>query len=168
MYSPLAIANTMIKQKPGAFSPQWLNKAVYITHGWSLAWGGAILSELPELWRYGPVYASLYTQLSKYRSERIVRPVAFEHMLKAPMVPEGDENAQGVITQIVNAYGKYSCEQMSAICHADGSPWQQEAVANGYKVKKGQVIPEWRMELYYLEKLNEKLAQKKQMKAMQS
>src|SRR3546814_11323652 len=50
----------------------WLNKMVYIVHGWSLAYDRSVVGELPQVWQHGPIYASLYDDLRAFRNEPVL------------------------------------------------------------------------------------------------
>lgn len=148
MYSPLAIANTIISMRPG-FDAMWLNKAVYAVHGWSLAFGKSIVGELPQVWRYGPIYASLYNDLRHMRREPVTLAQPITGGLDCPIVPESDEYARDIISKVLAAYGSLSSLDMSAICHAEGTPWKDEARTHRFRVPHGHAIPEWRLRRYF-------------------
>ena len=153
MYTPLAIANTIIAMKPGCFNAMWLNKAVYFVHGWSLAFGKSVLGELPATWRYGPIYASLYDELRHHRLKNLEKPQVGGGRWNASLVPEEDVLTRDIIAQVIKSYGKFTARQMSTLAHRDGTPWKEEAAAHDYRVPMDHVIPEWRLKAHFEEKL---------------
>lgn len=61
-YHPLAFANEFIlKAQPAGVEHMKLQKLVYYSYGWWIAYHEEpILTEPPQVWRYGPVFVSLY------------------------------------------------------------------------------------------------------------
>src|SRR3546814_7511749 len=93
MYTPLTIANTLItlnwNVRP-AQNPMWLNKMVYIVHGWSLAYDRSVVGELPQVWQHGPIYASLSDDLRAFRNEPVLNMQTAANSRTCPTVPDTD------------------------------------------------------------------------------
>src|SRR3546814_18459045 len=91
MYTPLTIANTLItlnwNVRP-AQNPMWLNKMVYIVHGWSLASDRSVVGELPQVWPHGPIYASLYDALRSFRKTPVLTMQPAANSRPSPPVPD--------------------------------------------------------------------------------
>jgi hypothetical protein len=60
MYTPIMIANTIVRNHPGRFDIQQIAKLVQIIQGWGLEGGKSIVCESPVAWEYGPMHESLY------------------------------------------------------------------------------------------------------------
>lgn len=148
MYSPLTIANTIIARRPG-LNPLALNKLVMITHGWSLHLEYPMCSELPAVWRYGPVYASLYDCLREFGNSPVHAIQPMPKGYSCPSIPETDTMATAILNEVVAKYAHFESHQLSALCHAAGTPWQRVAASYHYRVPVGTVIPEREMLNYY-------------------
>lgn len=152
MYTPLTIANTIImlnwKSRP-AQNPIWLNKMVHIVHGWSLAFNRSVVSELPEVWQFGPIYVSLYDALRKFKRETVSNMQPLPQGRSCPVVPDTDIETLRLIEKVLERYGHLDHNQLCSYCHSSNSPWAQERNAQGHRVPAGHVIPEWRIENHY-------------------
>ena len=94
-----------------------LQKLVYIAHGWNLAlYGDPLIGEDIEAWRWGPVVRSLYRDFAAYGSSPIAASVS---------APTLDLRTTQLLEQIWKLYGSYTAIQLSAMTHADNTPWQQ-------------------------------------------
>lgn len=152
MYTPLAVANAAVSHGARR-SPMGLNKLVHAIHGWSLAYGRTIVGELPALLRYGPVYVSLHETLMKFGNETVNGPQPILHGISVPTIPGSDLFALELIAHVCRAHAHLSDLEMSSLMHGDGTPWKNEAAAHDFVVKKGTVVPEWRIRDHYLAKL---------------
>jgi uncharacterized phage-associated protein len=95
-----------------------LQKLVYIAHGWCLAIRNApLISDKVEAWRWGPVIRSLYCAFADYGSRG----------LPVPECPseEVDENTSRLLERVWEVYEHLSAVQLSALTHAQGTPWTQ-------------------------------------------
>ena len=62
-YTPLALANTFVARYGATrtLDHMKLQKLAFYTYGWWLAYNpNPILTEAPQVWKYGPVFGSLY------------------------------------------------------------------------------------------------------------
>src|SRR3546814_19211339 len=78
---------TLFRSAP---NPMWLNKMVYIVHGWSLAYDRSVVGELPQVWQHGPIYASLYDDLRAFRNEPVLNMQPAANSRTCPTVPDTD------------------------------------------------------------------------------
>ncbi len=72
-HSPLALANTFIERHAGSagITHMKVQKLCYYAHGWWLAFENEpFLTERPQVWKFGPVFASLYAALAHHGSRR--------------------------------------------------------------------------------------------------
>lgn len=148
-YSPLAVANTFISRHgaEGSLDHMKLQKLVYYAYGWWLAYNEQpILDEAPQVWKFGPVFESLYNALRPFGGSTITSPVAPPNA-SAPIVSE-DVPSQW-IDWVWNRYGHLSGLQLSDMTHEIGTPWQIEAQARNYRVPKNYPIPESTTKRYF-------------------
>jgi uncharacterized phage-associated protein len=93
-----------------------VQKLVYYTQAWSLAWNGRpVFSDPIEAWRDGPVVRRLYS--AHYRQWRVAA------------IPDGDPDAltsdeKAVIDAVVAFYGHLSFDQLVDLTHHE-LPWQR-------------------------------------------
>jgi uncharacterized phage-associated protein len=143
-YTPLALANTFVaRHGTGANLDQMkLHKLDFYAYGWWLAYHpDRLLVEGPEVWRYGPVFSSLYSALRPYGGSAIESPVGGPNA-HPPMVPETDKHTIEWVDWVWGRYGHLSALQLSDMTHEIGSPWQLEAAAKNYRVPNHHKIPD--------------------------
>jgi len=150
-YPPIQLANTFISKygDRAGISHMKLQKLVYFTYGWHLAFNDSpLLNEQPEVWKYGPVFRSLYHALSTKGMEPITVPHAFpweeEHS-----IPSSDDLALRWVSFIWDKYGSLDALTLSDMTHSAGSPWQKEAEARNYKVPMRHKIPDAIIKEYF-------------------
>ena len=97
--------------------PLKMQKLVYLTHGWSLAFRGEpIIADEIQAWKYGPVVPKLYHAFKKYRASAIKEP--------APVrATEIDPDSKKLIDAVWNRYKAYTGVQLSALTHEPGYAW---------------------------------------------
>lgn len=148
MYAPLTVANTLIQiSRPR--DPLWLNKATFLVHGWSLAFDRSLVAELPKVWRYGPIYESLYDALRSHKMRELSAPQPLPGSTSTPTIPESDAFAVALIREVLDKHGHLTSTQMSSLCHAEGGPWHAEAKEHCFRMPTGHTIPEWRIQAHY-------------------
>jgi uncharacterized phage-associated protein len=138
-YTPLQVANTFLARfapQAGGIEHMKLQKLDYFVHGWWLAYhDNRLLSEPPQVWKYGPVFPSLYQDLKIFGSEPLLEPVRTNPFGGVPeLVPEGDQDASALITWVWGRYGHLSAFALSDMTHRKGSAWQQVAESKKYRV----------------------------------
>ena len=150
--SPLALANTFIQLHGEAdgIEHMKLQKLAFYSYGWWLASEDQpLLTEGPELWRFGPVFSSLYSALAQFGARPIKaaqRPTPFGPI---PLIPEEDVRTRAFVDWIWGRYGGYSSFRLSDLTHSKGSPWQQEAEARNYRVPLHHRIPDDTIRKYF-------------------
>lgn len=152
-FSPLAVANTFIERygrECGGISHMKLQKLVFYTYGWWLAFNDEPLTtEGPQVWRYGPVFNSLYGALASFGMKPIESPRRAIPFQPTPIIPEERGEALDLIDWVWGQYGGYSAGQLSDMTHAPGTPWQQEAAAHDYRVPRNYPISDARIKTYF-------------------
>lgn len=105
-HAPLALANTFIARHAGAsgITHMKVQKLCYFAHGWWLAFSPEpFLSERPEVWKFGPVFSSLYSALSHHGSRGISVPERARFDMPASLLEE--RGYIDLIDWIWNKYG---------------------------------------------------------------
>lgn len=150
-YTPLALANTFIARHGGSgtLDHMKLQKLDFYAYGWWLAYNPVpILNEPPQVWRYGPVFESLYGALRPFGSSAITQTVGAPNT-PAPLVPDVDTLSIQWVDWIWQRYGHLSALQLSDMTHESGTPWQVEAEAKNYRVTSRHSIPDFTTANYF-------------------
>ena len=152
-FTPLAVANCFL-EKFGAdadIEHMKLQKLVYCAYGWWLAARGQkkprLTSEAPEVWRYGPVFDSLYHCLKIFGRDPIKTPQSINPFQDAENIPEDATDkdatdARKLIDWIWERYGHLSSLELSAMTHEAGSPWHKVATENKFRVPFNTPVPD--------------------------
>lgn len=148
MHRPLTVANEFVRQFGGAqgIGHLKLQKLTYYAQGWWLVTKGEeMLFERPQVWRYGPVFQSLYNVMSGKGSEPIREPVGASPFggSQAPTL-EGAafEDERAMVQWIWEEYGNLSGPQLSDLTHAADTPWRVIAEDKKFRVPLNFPIPE--------------------------
>ncbi len=137
-YSPLAVANEFIRLAgPSGIDHMKLQKLVYYVFEDGVTSGKNILNELPEVWKYGPVFDSLYREMKYHGADRVFCPETEGINGPAPKVDDFDKAAHGLIESVWSKYKALSGIQLSAKTHESGTPWYRIVVKHDGKVPKG-------------------------------
>ena len=141
-YKPVEIANTFLakfSKEQNGISHMKLQKLVYCVHGWWLAYyDDSLLSERPEVWKYGPVFPSLYREFKVYGTNPIneaVKPSPFDDV--APVVKNTDDETQKLIEWVWKRYGHLSAMALSDMTHKEGTAWRKVAEERNFRVPMG-------------------------------
>jgi uncharacterized phage-associated protein len=113
------VANTLLAlgSRDGTpIDPMKIQKLVYLSHGWNLAfYGTALISQPVEAWRYGPVVPDLYQEFREFRAGAITRSAkAAGHL-----IPQN----QNLVESVWATYKDYSAVQLSMLTHEPGGAW---------------------------------------------
>ncbi len=141
MYTPAQVANTFIASfgAEHGISHMKLQKLVYCVHGWWLVYNQeSLLLEKPEIWKFGPVFPSLYHVLKVFGTSPIKEPVKTSPFADtAPIVSETDSNSKQLINWVWNRYGHLSAMALSDMTHKEGTAWRKVAEAKNFRVPMG-------------------------------
>lgn len=142
-YTPLAFANEFIaKSGPFGVVHMKLQKLVYLCYGWWLV-GHAdpIIAEAPEVWRHGPVFASLYDAL-KGQGHASITTLQRQFFSQTPdRVNPGDQEAFDLIEWVWQRYGRYDQFYLSNLTHQPNTPWYVTAAEHSFRVPMHTEIP---------------------------
>ncbi len=146
-HSSLAIANEFLRRahlERRVITHMHLQKLVYLAHGWGLAvTGKPLIEDKFEAWDYGPVIRKLYDSLRYYGSgpvQRLIRTgedVSFGAFNGPDVLANISADESAIIDRVWDQYKSFEAFQLSALTHADNSPWQL-TYANG--VGKSRVL----------------------------
>jgi uncharacterized phage-associated protein len=126
-YEPTTIANYFIQEKSslGKLTPMKVIKLTYLSYSWYLALSKgelSLLNEKPQAWKYGPVFSSLYDRLKKNGKLEI----------QSKLPTHNEEVITNEISlfldKIWGKYGKFTGVELSAMTHADGTPWDESYI----------------------------------------
>jgi uncharacterized phage-associated protein len=142
-YAPIAAANWFLTNHGAqGIEHMKLQKLVYCAHGWWLAFKPeAFLNERPQVWKYGPVFSSLYHILKPFGRRPISEPQAPGPFEQPPSV--GNENDFADLFHFVwKRYGHMSSFELSELTHEKNSAWYKQAECHGFSVAHGLEIPD--------------------------
>ena len=151
-YTPLALANTFLKRHgdEGGIEHMKLQKLCFYAYGWWLVdHDKPLLVEGPEVWKFGPVFSSLYSALAMYGRQPISKP---QKMLfgDAKLIQSDDKDARNLVDMVWEQYGERSSFDLSNETHKEGTPWQIEAAKHDYKVPMHHRIPDKLIKKYFV------------------
>lgn len=145
-YSAAAVANRVLavaRDKGREVTNLHLQKLVYFVQGFALAMlEHPLFNEEIQAWTYGPVIPELYQQVKQYGAAPITGT------LKADDAIENDQEAEEVITTVMDKLGHLNAIQLVNLSHRDNSPW-----AAAWSAKRYSRIPLWQMAIYFKDML---------------
>jgi uncharacterized phage-associated protein len=144
-YRPLALANNLTRWHgyEDGIDHMKLQKLVYLAHGWWLAYHDApVVSERPQVWRYGPVFPSMYRALSPFGSRPIRFPVRDAPFGPTPDIDENDNETRQLLDWVWSRYGGLTAIQLSDLTHEFGSPWRTIAQEHNYRIPNNFEMPD--------------------------
>lgn len=119
-------------------TPMQLIKLTYIAHGWMLGlYHRALVRDEVQAWQYGPVIPQLYKALRKYKGKPVTAPIADDSLL--------DPQAEHLIRQVFERYGRLSGPRLSDLTHRNGTPWSKTYEPGRF----GSAIPDDLIEDHY-------------------
>jgi uncharacterized phage-associated protein len=121
-YEVQVVANGFLKlaKRDGEIlDPMKIQKLVYLTHGWNLAFHGEpFIAQAVEAWPYGPVIPTLYREFKQFRASPIT---------KSATAPEDaadlDVKASALMEVVWGKYRPFSSIQLSMLTHEPGYAW---------------------------------------------
>jgi uncharacterized phage-associated protein len=144
-YTPLAVANSFIIQHGadgGGIEHMKLQKLLFFAYGWWLVrHDSPLLGAKPEVWRYGPVFSSVYWHFNRFGDQPIPEPLpANPFSSEIPKVPISDAETVLAIQKIWENYGGFDSFALSDMTHKVGTPWQRVAAEHNYRVPQNLEI----------------------------
>lgn len=140
-YTPVHLANYYIEKFGGdeGISHMKLQKLVYLAYGWWLSfYEKPLLRETPEVWRYGPVFDSLYQTLRTKGREPINDRISpfFEFSGEKPALKESDTKTANLLDWVWERYGELDGIALSEITHQPDTPWSAVVKSHEYKIPR--------------------------------
>jgi uncharacterized phage-associated protein len=168
-YSAPRVANTVLaickERGISDLSPLKLQKLVYYAHAWHLAiHKRPLLADQVEAWTYGPVVAHIYHSLKAHKAANVTDPlIDLVHtgdgkvkVIRDNRIPESDTEANEVVSEVIDVYGKYTAIQLSNLSHASDEAWAEVLRAtDGGPMPRGLVIPDDLIQRVFAAKLQE-------------
>jgi uncharacterized phage-associated protein len=96
--------------------PMKIQKLVYLSHGWNLAFYASPLIIQPvEAWKYGPVIPDLYQTFRVFRAG----PITQSPNVSGQLIPQ----TTSLLQSVWDTYKVYSAVQLSMLTHEPGGAW---------------------------------------------
>ena len=151
LYTPQHIANFFLSKTN--IDNLKLNKLVYISYGWGLAYDMNLFNEPIQAWRFGPVIPSIYHEFKEYGAKRIDRlSTIFDISLGETIKPQvTNEKVIDLLKVVYKEYGVLDSLYLVDLTHMEGSPWFETYKDNDYCLE----IPKKTIESYYKKLKNE-------------
>lgn len=112
-----------VLRKQGRMTTMKLQKLVYYSQAWSLAWGsGPLFPEPTEAWKQGPVVRALWEM------RRGCREIDLADLPAHPSEALTEEQ-QSDIDAVLGAYARLSAERLSSSTHQE-TPWLEARQAD--------------------------------------
>ena len=146
-HNPIAIANYFIDLSRDGLTLMQLLKLSYIAHGFKLAIIEQPLSdEYAEAWRFGPVFPSIYHEFKYEKPGKIKDKAKWADMKKNVLQyvsSNFDEHEKTIMELTHEKYGNLDGWKLSAITHAEGTPWynawKEGQYIRGYSIKNENI-----------------------------
>ena len=119
-----------------------LQKLVYLAHEeWLKKHDTPFLSENPQVWQFGPVFARVYHELKHYKKNAIKDQIILFD--ERPRIDESQEDILSTIDQIWDKHKGHSGVYLSDLTHMPGTAWRKIAQKFDFKVPSGlEIKPE--------------------------
>lgn len=145
-YTPLAIANEFIARhgaSAAGIEHMKLQKLVYCANGWWLLFNPetSLTDDAPEVWKFGPVFPSLYTVLKVYGRTPISLIQSRSPFEPPDRVDADDPDTINLIDWTWQRYGHLSSFALSDLTHKQGTSWRRLAEESNFRVPQGLDIP---------------------------
>lgn len=140
-YSPKAIANQFLelaKQESKPLTQMQIQKLVYISHGFNLAFlNKPLIDEDVQAWQYGPVIPSLYEEFRGFGNKPITKEATIttiddDFNVKNIIPKIADNQTEELINAVWNKYKIYSGPNLSDLTHKTGTPWSIVVQSNSF------------------------------------
>ena len=135
-YTPQHIANFFLNKRNHDIDNLKLNKLVFISYGWGLAYNMELFDEPIQAWEFGPVIPSIYHEFKKYGPKKITsKSIIFDFLNNKNIKPiVKDRDVEGLLNSVYRGYGHFSSIDLVNITHKKGSPWEQTYQEDNYNL----------------------------------
>lgn len=133
-HDPRAIANEFLKLAGNQpINQMWLQKLVYMAHGWNLAINDEpLIAGRIEAWDGGPVMRKIWDQMRDLGRNA---SGLFGRTPEEPYVADLSDGEKAVIERVWKRYGGYTGRQLSNMTHQEGTPWSNAYFGRGRNAK---------------------------------
>lgn len=130
-YDARAIANEFLKLADGApINQMWLQKLVYISHGWNLAINKQpLIEDRVEAWDGGPVIRLIWNHFRDLG--RNAKGGLLGRQNGTPFRADLNDSERAIIQHVWKRYGQYSGRELSELTHQVGTPWSNAYFGRG-------------------------------------
>ncbi len=153
MTTPLQVSNAFVERygQESFLTHMKLQKLVFYANGWNLGvTNQALVDERPQVWRYGPVFRTLYNAMTGYGNQRIEQPLRSNPFSnEVPTIARDDSYDSRLIDWIWQRYGGYSALALSDQTHAPGTPWRTIAERHNFAVPFNTDMPDDLVQAYF-------------------
>lgn len=147
-YTPLVVANEFIARhgEPYGIEHMKLQKLVCCAYGWWLGHYGMdharLTTEGPQIWKFGPVFPSLYHTLKLFGRREIDVPQTAMPFRQPDRVDSSDDGVISFLDWIWGHYGHLTSFALSDLTHKPGTSWHRVATENNFRVAQSTPIPD--------------------------
>jgi len=141
----LLVANNILEDafKKGYYvSPMKLQKLLYFTYKKYIKdTKNPLFNENFEVWQYGPVLPSVYSEFRSYNKSEI-RRYAFFGNDDVLFVSEQHTEIYAAIDYVLDKYRHYSAIDLSDLTHKDGTAWHKARTRNELYLEDDEIAEE--------------------------
>lgn len=135
-HDPRAIANYILDlcdKENKSLSIMQLIKLIYMADGWTMSLTGkALANEVPQAWKYGPVYRTAYNAFSGNGSSPVKSRAMASFSQSLPIAADMSEDERKIVDMVVKSYGELSAYNLSELTHQDNTPWSKAYQIGAY------------------------------------
>ena len=107
--------------KVGPTTAMKLQKLVYYSQAWHLAWTELpLFTEKIQAWRDGPVVQELF---DLHKGQFRIEPGFFSNLIKPQIIEKLSKDDQDIVDRVVDYYGKRDPHWLSQLTHLE-DPWK--------------------------------------------
>ena len=104
---------------------------------------------MPEVWKFGPVFPSLYYELKYHGGNSISTPEKDNLVGPAPMIDRTDMGTRSLIQQVWDKFHHTTAMQLSTKTHRTGTPWHNIAEQSEWRVPRHTEIKPEALRAYF-------------------
>lgn len=152
-----AVANFFLDHSEEVNSPVThlgLQKILYFAHGWHLAkYGGPLIGQRFEAWRYGPVIRVIFDQLKIYKDQPISDRLQIVDARSGKFVIAEhafSSEISSFLRDIYGYYGRIDPRKLIDLTHEPNGPWEKVWKSGATRSVVGMYIPNDAIRLWIL------------------
>jgi uncharacterized phage-associated protein len=154
-YKAIDVANWFIsqfdKESGDVVTHLKVQKLLYFSEAWcQVLLERELFVENLEAWAHGPVVREVFNQFNG---------AGWGPLIASGEIIEFDEDVQGVLSQVLEAYGNVAAKTLEHITHQD-RPWKETRGNLPPEARCSDVISKHSIKEYFLEKYSEQLNEK--------